>query len=155
MRILVLCTHNSARSQMAEGWLRHQAQRMNLEIEVWSAGSEKTWVKPEAVAAMSEVGVDLSGYASKTLWEVPDPWNFDVVLTVCDAAQETCPAYPVQATRLHVSFPYPSGEGSEEWRRVRDALGRMSRRLLEALERGEVPGELELAEAAALHSPSP
>lgn len=75
MRILVLCTHNSARSQMAEGWLRHHAREAGLDAEVHSAGTEATRVKPEAIEAMRELGIDISSHASKTLYDVPDPWG--------------------------------------------------------------------------------
>lgn len=129
-RVLILCTHNSARSQMAEGWVRHYAAEAGLNVEVVSAGTQKTRVKFEAVAVMLEVGIDLGGHRSKTLFELPDPWNFDIVLTVCDSANEACPAYPAQTTRLHVSFPDPSGQDLTVWRDVRDALGRMSRVLV-------------------------
>jgi arsenate reductase len=135
---------------MAEGWLRRHAERLGLDAEVWSAGTEATRVKPEAVEAMAEVGIDLAGHASKTLWDVPDPWAFDVVLTVCDDANETCPAYPARTTRLHASFPDPSGEGPDAWREVRDALGETSRRLVEALARGASPtGETLVGDATA------
>jgi arsenate reductase len=137
MRLLVLCTHNSARSQMAEGWLRYYAALAGLEAEVHSAGTEKTAVKPEAVTVMREVGIDLTDHTSKRLDELPDPWNFDLVLTVCDSAAEACPAYPATTTRLHVSFPDPSGQPLARWREVRDALGEMSRRLVAHLARGE------------------
>ena len=139
LRLLVLCTHNSARSQMGEGWLRHHAARLGLDAEVWSAGTEATRVKPDAIEAMAEVGIDLAGQASKTLWDVPEPWTFDVVLTVCDLANETCPAYPAATTRLHVSFHDPSGKGRDAWRQVRDALGDTMRRLVETLAGGETP----------------
>ena len=129
-RVLILCTHNSARSQMAEGWVRHYAAEAGLNVEVVSAGTQKTLVKPEAVAVMLEVGVDLSHHRSKTLDGVADPRYFDVVLTVCDSANEACPAYPAQTTRLHASFPDPSGQDVTVWRDVRDALGRMSRVLV-------------------------
>ena len=141
MRLLVLCTHNSARSQMAEGWLRHYANEVGLEAEVFSAGTEQTFVKPDAVTVMNEVGIDLSNHSSKTLHDLPDPWTFDVVVTVCDSANETCPAYPAETTRLHVSFPDPSGESLDTWREVRDALGEMSERLVSVLKRGEAPTE--------------
>ncbi|GIW38900.1 MAG: arsenate reductase ArsC [Meiothermus ruber] len=154
MRILVLCTHNSARSQMAEGWLRYWASRLGLSCEVWSAGTEQTFVKPDAIAVMQEVGIDLGGHTSKTLFDLPDPWNFDLVLTVCDAAAENCPAYPAKTHRLHVSFPDPSGKGLEEWRRVRDALGRMSERLIRGLQQGQIPTEADLLEAAGLTQPT-
>ena len=149
-RVLLLCTHNSARSQMAEGWVRHYAQELGADIEVSSAGTEKTQVKPEAVAVMQEVGIDLSGHTSKTLSELPDPWAFDVVVTVCDSANEVCPVYPAQTTRLHVSFPDPSRQSLEKWREVRDALGGMSRALVEAIARGETPTETTLIEAGKL-----
>lgn len=148
MRILVLCTHNSARSQMAEGWLRHYCARAGLAAEVWSAGSEKTRVKPEAIAVMAEVGIDLSGHSSKTLDELPDPWNFDVVLTVCDSANERCPSYPAKTTRLHVAFDDPSGQPLEVWRAVRDAIGESCWRLVQLLAQGRKPTAQELVSGA-------
>jgi len=148
MRILVQCTHNSARSQMAEGWLRHHAREAGLEADIHSAGTEATRVKPEAVEAMREVGVDISGHASKTLHDLPDPWGFDLVLTVCDAANEACPAYPARTTRLHVSFPDPSGQDPERWREVRDAIGNASRKLIHALSEGRQPTEADLKAAS-------
>ena len=150
MRLLVLCTHNSARSQMAEGWLRHHAAQHGLDAEVHSAGTEATRVKPEAIEAMREVGIDISGHTSKTLYDVPDPWAFDIVLTVCDSANEACPAYPARTTRLHVSFPDPTGQGVERWREVRDAIGAMSERLTSALIEGRTPTEEELVPHTAL-----
>ncbi|RTI08024.1 low molecular weight phosphatase family protein [Thermus scotoductus] len=150
MRLLVLCTRNSARSQMAEGWLRHWAREMGVDLEVHSAGTEKTFVKEEAKRVMAEVGIDPTGHFSKTLFELPDPWNFHLVLTVCDAAKEACPAYPAKTEKRHVSFPDPSGKPVEEWRRVRDALGQMSRYLVENLKRGRIPTDEELREASGL-----
>jgi arsenate reductase len=141
MRMLVLCTHNSARSQMAEGWLREHAADAGIELEVWSAGTEKTSVKAAAKEVMAEVGIDISGHYSKTLYELPDPWQFDLVLTVCDSANEACPAYPARTTRLHISFPDPSGQPVERWREVRDAIGEMSKRLVSAIAKGERPDE--------------
>jgi arsenate reductase len=124
-RVLVLCTHNSARSQMAEGWLRALA---GDRYEVASAGTEATGVHPLAVRAMAEVGIDLSGHASKTLDAfVARPW--DHVITVCDSARERCPVFPGAAERLHWSFDDPSAAtGSTEerlaaFRRVRDEIG--------------------------------
>ena len=149
-RVLLLCTHNSARSQMAEGWVRHYAHELGADIEVSSAGTEQTQVKPEAVTVMQEVGIDLSGHSSKTLDRLPDPWAFDVVVTVCDSANEACPAYPAKTTRLHVSFPDPSQQGLERWREVRDALGRMSRALVETIAKGETLTEFLLVEAGKL-----
>ncbi len=148
LRLLVLCTHNSARSQMMEGWLRRHLAEAGVAAEVWSAGTERTRVKPEAVRVMAEVGVDLTGHRSKALNELPDPWNFDLVLTVCDAAAEACPAYPARTRRLHVGLPDPSGRELAEWRRVRDAAGRVSMALARALAAGRWPGEAELRRAA-------
>ncbi len=141
MRVLILCTHNSARSQMAEGWVRHYANELKVGLEVWSAGIEKTKVKPEAAAVMHEVGIELGSHTSKTLDEVADPWNFDVVLTVCNSANEACPAYPSKTERLHVSFPDPSGQNLTVWRDVRDALGGMSYVLVKHLKEGETFSE--------------
>ena len=124
---------------MAEGWLRRDAQEVGLDTEVFSAGTEQTAVKADAVTVMEEVGIDLSGHHSKTLFDLPDPWDFDVVVTVCDNANETCPTYPTKTTRLHISFPDPSGQPLETWREVRDALGDMSKQLVAALKRGETP----------------
>jgi arsenate reductase (thioredoxin) len=150
-RVLVLCTHNSARSQMAEGWLRHHAAQAGLDLDVWSAGTERTRVKPDAITVMGEVGIDLGAHTSKRLDEVPDPWSFDVVLTVCDAANEACPAYPARTTRLHVAFPDPSGHDLDRWREVRDAIGAMGKSLVESLQRGETPTE----DALRASSPEP
>ncbi len=144
-RVLVLCTHNSARSQMAEGWLRQQAADRGLELDVHSAGTERTSVKPDAIAAMAEVGIDLSTHTSKRLDEVEDPWAFDVVLTVCDSANEACPVYPARTTRLHVAFPDPSGHPLERWREVRDAIRDAMARLVGALADGRTPTEDEVA----------
>ena len=123
-RILFLCTHNSARSQMAEGLLRHLAGER---FEVHSAGTEATHVRPLAIRAMEEIGVDISGQESKTLERyLGEP--FDYVITVCDDANEACPFFPGAERRLHWSLPDPSAaEGTEEerlkvFRSVRDAL---------------------------------
>jgi arsenate reductase (thioredoxin) len=123
-RVLFLCTHNSARSQMAEGLLRHLA---GDRFEAMSAGTEATHVRPLAIRAMEEIGVDISGQESKTLdGYLGEP--FDYVITVCDDANETCPFFPGAKTRLHWSFEDPSKvEGSEEerlavFRRVRDGI---------------------------------
>jgi len=115
---------------MAEGWLKHWARALGLAAEIHSAGTEKTRLKPEAVQVMAEVGIHLKGQFSKTLLEVPDPWNFNLVWTVCDAANEACPRYPAKTRRRHTSFPDPSGKPLEEWRRVRDAIGEAARALI-------------------------
>lgn len=147
MRILVLCTHNSARSQMAEGWLRHYARASQLDATIFSAGTEQTKVKADAITVMAEVSIDLSDHTSKTLYDVPDPWNFDVVLTVCDDANETCPAYPAQTNRLHISFPDPSGQGLERWREVRDSIGSVAQQLISLLQAGKTATEAGLRAA--------
>lgn len=123
-RVLVLCTGNSARSQMAEGLLRHLAGDA---VEVASAGTRPSTVHPLAVRAMAERGVDISGQRSKHLDEMSGR-SFDWVITVCDNAAESCPIFPGEARRLHWSFPDPAAvEGDEDhrldgFRRVRDAL---------------------------------
>jgi arsenate reductase (thioredoxin) len=123
-RVLFLCTHNSARSQMAEGWLRRLA---GDRYEVASAGTEATRVHPLAARAMEEVGVDLAGHASKTLDRFTTE-SWDWVITVCDAANERCPLFGGPARRVHWSFEDPSqADGSQEerlatFRRVRDLI---------------------------------
>lgn len=103
-RVLFLCTHNSARSQMAEGYLRHAAGGM---FEVASAGTDATRVRPESQETMAEIGIDISGQESKTLKRyLGEP--FDYVVTVCDDAGESCPAFPGPAKRLHWSLEDPS-----------------------------------------------
>ena len=124
LRVLFLCTHNSARSQMAEGWLRHLA---GADYEVHSAGTQETAVRPLAIRAMAEAGVDMSGQESKRLDRyLREEWDY--VITVCDQANESCPLFPGGKHRLHWSFPDPSlATGSEEeqlevYRRVREAI---------------------------------
>lgn len=123
-RVLFLCTHNSARSQMAEGFLRHLG---GDRFEAASAGTEATRVHPLALRAMREVGIDLSSHTSKTLDALLDrPWDY--VITVCDSASERCPLFPGHTTRLHWSFDDPSGATGSEgerldtFRRVRDGI---------------------------------
>jgi arsenate reductase len=100
-RVLFLCTHNSARSQMAEGGLLRQLA--GDRFEVMSAGTEATFVRPEAIAAMADLGVDISGQESETLDRyLGEP--FDYVVTVCDAANEACPVFPGAKNRPHWSF---------------------------------------------------
>lgn len=124
-RVLFLCTHNSARSQMAEGFLRELGKG---QFEEFSAGTEATQVRPLAIEAMQEIGIDISGQRSKVLTEyLGDP--FDYVITVCDQANESCPVFPGAKNRLHWSFPDPSratGTRAEQlavYRQVRDAIG--------------------------------
>jgi arsenate reductase len=123
-RVLILCTGNSARSQMAEGLLRHDA---GARFEVESAGTKPSSVRLEAIAAMRELGIDISGHRSKSVEEF-DGQNFDYVITVCDNARESCPVFFGAAKRLHHDFEDPSAlDGSQEerlalFRRVRDEL---------------------------------
>ena len=136
-RVLILCTHNSARSQMAEGLARRAAQEADLDLDVFSAGTEATSVKPNAIVVMAELGVDLSGHSSKTLLDLPDPWNFDYVVTVCDSAAETCPTYPAKTTMRHYPFTDPSGGSLERWRAVRDQLSVQFTAFVRALSGGQ------------------
>lgn len=118
-RVLFLCTHNSSRSQMAEALLRHDAGHR---FESFSAGTEVTRVHPRAIEAMEELGVDMSGHRSKHVDELRGE-HFDLVVTVCDSANESCPLFPSGTQRLHWSFPDPSKSGTiEEYRNVRDAI---------------------------------
>lgn len=123
-RVLFICTHNSARSQMAEGLLRHMG---NDQFEAFSAGTEATFVRPMAIQAMAELGVDISHQQSKTLDRyLGEP--FDDVITVCDTAAEACPVFPGAVRRRHWSFEDPSkATGSENeqlqvYRKVRDEI---------------------------------
>jgi len=123
-RVLFLCTHNSARSQMAEGLLRAMA---GDRFEAFSAGTTATEVRPLAIAAMAELGIDISGQRSEALTEyIGQP--FDVAITTCDEAREACPFFPGAATQLHWSFDDPAAAtGSEAerlavFRRVRDEI---------------------------------
>ncbi len=124
-RVLILCTGNSARSQMAEGLLRHDAgERFDVE----SAGTKASSVRPEAIAAMGELGIDISGQRSKNVDEF-EGQRFDYVITVCDNARETCPVFFGAAENLHHSFDDPPAllvgtdhERMAIFRRVRDEL---------------------------------
>jgi arsenate reductase (thioredoxin) len=103
-KILVLCTGNSCRSQMAEGWLRYYA---GDEAEIYSAGIEAHGLNKYAVKVMADELIDISGYKSKTVDELPET-EFDYVITVCDNAREKCPYFPAKTILLHKSFPDPS-----------------------------------------------
>lgn len=123
-RVLILCTGNSARSQMAEGLLRDLADDR---FEVASAGVSPAKVRPEAITAMSEIGIDISKHFSKSVDEYSGQ-QFDYVITVCDNAKEQCPVFPGNTERLHWSFEDPAeAAGDEEarlrvFRRVRDEI---------------------------------
>jgi protein-tyrosine-phosphatase len=111
IQVLFLCTHNSARSQMAEGLLRKLG---GDQVEVFSAGSEPTSIHPLAVKGMSKIGIDLSQHRSKHLNEFIGQ-NFDYVVTVCDRVREVCPAFPGDPEQIHWSFPDPAAiEGNQQ-----------------------------------------
>ena len=122
--VLFVCTHNSARSQMAEGLLR---DKYGDRYDVYSAGTKRTHVRLLAIDVMEEICVNLSDHTSKTIDDLGDR-TFDVMVTVCDAAREACPYLPAEKENLHRSFEDPSAaEGTEEerravFRRVRDEL---------------------------------
>jgi arsenate reductase len=123
-RVLILCTGNSARSQMAEGFLRHAA---GDQFEVFSAGTHPSVVREEAIAAMRDWGVDLSGHRSKSVDEFAGQ-QFDYVVTVCDNAAQNCPVFPGAAQRVHWSFDDPAAAVGDfrtrvqAFRRVRDEI---------------------------------
>ena len=131
LNVLFLCTGNSCRSQMAEGWARHLKSDS---INAYSAGIETHGLNPNAVAVMQEAGVDISSHKSQLLSEFDDV-NFDIVVTVCGHAHETCPYFPGNAKVVHVGFPDPpamakslaeAGASEEEqlncYRHVRDQI---------------------------------
>ena len=123
-RVMFVCTGNSARSQMAEGLLRHDG---GAAFEVSSAGTNPSHVRSEAIAAMHEIGVDISGHRSKSVDEFAGQ-AFDYVITVCDNAKESCPIFPAATKHIHWSLDDPAAaQGTEErrlaeFRRVRDQL---------------------------------
>jgi arsenate reductase (thioredoxin) len=123
-RVLILCTGNSARSQMAEGLLEHDA---GDRFEVESAGAKPGRARPEAIAVMKELGIDISGHRSKHVNEFQGQ-SFDYVLTVCDNAKESCPVFPGHSKRIHNGFDDPAAlQGKEEerlatFRRVRNEI---------------------------------
>ena len=139
IKVLFLCTGNSCRSQMAEGWAR---RLKGDQIEPYSAGIETHGLNPLAVKVMGEAEVDISGHRSKGLDEVKDV-PFDYVVTVCDNANETCPVFPGKVKRMHVSFEDPprlarAARSEEEalvhYRRVRDEIRRFVESLPESLQ---------------------
>jgi arsenate reductase len=131
-RILVLCTGNSARSQIGEGLFRHEGGEA---YDVASAGTKPSRVRPEAIAVMKELGIDISGHRSKSVNEF-EGQSFDYVVTVCDNARDNCPVFPAGTSRLHWSFEDPAAvEGTEEqrlaaFRRIRDQIHERVRRFL-------------------------
>ncbi len=132
-KILILCTGNSCRSQMAEGWLRHFA---GDNAEVFSAGLETHGVNPSAIRVMAESNIDISGHSSDNLEQYLEV-SFDYIITVCDNANERCPIFPGKAMRIHHSFPDPakatgnSEEILDEFRKVRDMIRDYSKLFVE------------------------
>ncbi len=140
LKVLFLCTGNSCRSQMAEGWTR---QLKGDRIEPHSAGVVKTRLNPHAVSVMAEAGIDISHQYSKEVHELMDI-PFDYVVTVCDHARETCPLFPGKAKKVHCGFDdppsltvnMPDGEGKlNVYRRVRDEIREFVETLPEFLAR--------------------
>ena len=122
-RVLILCTGNSCRSQMGEGWVRHA---LGERVEVASAGTRRSFVHPLAVEVMAEAGVDISRHRSRSV-EMLGGEPFDLVVTVCDAAREACPVFPGAGKTVHCAFedPAPAGTGRDAlpvFRRVRDEI---------------------------------
>ncbi len=123
-KILVLCTGNSCRSQIAEGYLRHFAAG---QAKIYSAGVETHGVNPRAIAIMAEDGIDISNHTSNNINEYSNI-DFDIVITVCDNARERCPFFPSNAQKFHENFPDPAkatgteDEIMQEFRRVRELI---------------------------------
>jgi arsenate reductase len=136
-KVLFLCTHNSARSQMAEGLLRYLA---GDRFEVMSAGTEATHVRPLAIQAMDELGIDISGQESKTL-EGYLGRPFDYVITVCDDANEACPIFPGARRRLHWSFEDPAQATGTEEERLR-VFRSVRNRIRERIEADLLPQDM-------------
>jgi len=136
--ILFLCTGNSCRSQMTEGWAKHfHSDR----FQIYSAGIEAHGLNPNAVQVMQEAGIDITGQASQRIEELADV-NLDVVVTVCGHADENCPVLPVECKKLHVPFDDPPSlargassetEALQHYRRVRDEIREFAQRLPDAL----------------------
>ena len=138
LNILFLCTGNSCRSQMAEGWAR---ALKGAQIEAFSAGIETHGLNPRAVQVMAEAGVDISGQRSKTVADLPTR-EFDFVVTVCDHAHESCPLFPGKTKVVHVGFDDPprlakeantEEEALAHYRRVRDEIKAFVETLPDAL----------------------
>ncbi len=131
-RVLILCTGNSARSQMAEGLLRNASN-----FEVYSAGTHPSVVNPLAIEAMREVGIDISRHRSKSVDEFVGQ-EFDFVITVCDNANENCPVFPGRTQRIHWSFDDPAAAAGtdeaklDEFRRIRDEISKRLREFVES-----------------------
>lgn len=155
--ILILCTGNSCRSQIAEGFLKKIISEKKLDAQACSAGIEAHGLNPRAVKAMNEIGIDISGHKSKTLDELLNSFPkgaassrwlderegakadgaIDFVITVCDSAKESCPVFPNAKKRMHYSFPDPAkATGTEEeimsqFRKIRDEIGSFCKEFIE------------------------
>jgi arsenate reductase len=131
--ILVLCTGNSCRSQIAEGYLRHFAKE---KARIYSAGIETHGLKPQAVETMMEDGIDISNHTSNHIDEYANI-DFDLIITVCDNAKENCPYFPSRAIKIHHNFPDPSkyigndADKKSEFRRVREMIKSFSEEVIE------------------------
>lgn len=131
-KILVLCTGNSCRSQIAEGYLRHFA---GPKADIYSAGVETHGVNPKAIATMREDGIDISNHTSNHVDEYASV-DFDFIITVCDNAKERCPYFPTKAKKFHYNFPDPAkAQGTEEeimeeFRRVRQMIKEYSEKFV-------------------------
>ena len=139
MKVLILCTGNSARSQMAEGLLRHDGGDA---FAVESAGLEPSFVRPEAIEAMREIGIDISGQFSKSIDKLIGQ-RFDYVITVCDNANQNCPIFPGAKGRIHWSLEDPAAvSGTQETRMkaFRDARDDLRRRLAKFIESAKEVG---------------
>lgn len=134
-KILVLCTGNSCRSQIAEGYLRHFA---GDSAEVYSAGIETHGVNPRAIAIMKEDGIDISSHTSNNIDEYSNI-NFDFLITVCDHAKENCPYFPTDAVKFHQNFPDPAKAGGSDedvmnkFREVREMIKNYTRDFIDNL----------------------
>ena len=142
LKVLFLCTGNSCRSQMAEGWARHLKDDC---VEPYSAGIETHGLNPNAVKVMAEAGVDISGQHSKHLDELKDI-DFDYVITVCDNAHESCPMFPGKTKVIHIGFDDPprlaketktEEEALDIYRRVRDEIKALVEKLPQYLEKNK------------------
>ncbi len=125
-RVLFLCTHNSARSQMAEGMLRHFSKG---KVEAFSAGSVATRIHPQAIDTMNQAGIDITNQRSKHMDEYTGE-NFDYVITVCDQQHETCPVFPGTPKRIHWSFADPSAVAEEDQPQAFKSVANQMRNLL-------------------------
>ena len=136
-QVLILCTGNSARSQMAEGILRSLSKEGGAAFEVYSAGVTPSAVRPEAIRVMNEIGIDISGHWSKSVEEFVGQ-QFDYVITVCDNAKESCPVFPGKTQRIHQTFEDPPAPGTVDeattlaiFRRVRDEIRKWMKGFIE------------------------